>query len=113
MQISLSKFLGVVTGVVALGILGWYLYFSYNLFFAGEKVEDIPTIQSINVGILGPKAQKAAAALVNASEKIALKRKDIGYIDGTLYKSFTDIPDTVPLSDSRGRPDPFIPYVAP
>lgn len=113
MQISLSKFLGVVTGVVALLMLGWYLYFVYDLFFTGEKVEDSPTVQSINIGILGPKTQKAAAVLVNASDKIALKKKDIGFIESTLFKSFTDMPDTVPLSDSRGRPDPFIPYVAP
>lgn len=113
MQISLSKFLGIMVGVLALLMLGWYLYFAYDLFFNGEKVEDVPGLQSINIGAFGPKAQKAAAPLVNAADKIALKKKDIGFIDSDLFKSFTDIPESVPLSDSRGRPDPFFPYAAP
>jgi hypothetical protein len=57
--------------------------------------------------------QKAGAILVNKSDKIMLKEKDIIFTKGDLFKSFTEIPEGIPMSDSRGRADPFVPYVAP
>lgn len=113
MQISISKFTGVVTGILSLGVVIAFGYFTFNLFFGGDNVADVPTVTSINLTILGPKAQKAAAVLVNASDKVTLKKKDIAFTESSLYKSFTETPDSVPLSESRGRPDPFVPYVAP
>lgn len=113
MQISLSKFLGVITGVIGVGMFLWFGYFCYTLFFTGETPEQVPTLQNINVTILGPKMQKAAATLVNATDKITLKKKDVVFTESELFKSFTEIPEGVPMSDSRGRADPFVPYVAP
>lgn len=113
MQINISKFMGIVTGVVTLSLVGCLGYLSYTLFFSGEAVEVTPTLANVNVGILGPKMQKSAAALINASDKIALKKGDIVFTESNLFKSFTEIPSSVPLSESRGRPDPFVPYVAP
>ena len=113
MQINISKFMGIITGVVALGLLGFLGYLTYTLFFTGEKVEEVPTLSNVNVGILGPKMQKSAAALINASEKISLKKNDVAFTESNLFKSFTKVPGSVPLSESRGRPDPFVPYAAP
>jgi hypothetical protein len=113
MQINVTKFTQIITGLVALGLIGATGYFMFLLFFSGEAVSDTPTISSINTSVFGPKTQKAAAVLVNTTEKIALKKKDIAFTESALYKSFTDIPDSVSMSDSRGRPDPFVPYVAP
>jgi hypothetical protein len=113
MQISISKFTGFVTGVVSLLLIGGLGYLSFTLFFQGDAIIDTPDIKTINVGILGPKTQKAASALVNAADKIALKKKDLMFLDSNLYHSFVDFPDDVPTSTSRGRPDPFLPYAAP
>ena len=112
MEISVSKFVGAVTGIISVVFFGGFCYLAYGLFFEGEVIAEA-NINSINVGILGPKAGKAAAVLVNATDKITLKKKDLAFTESTLYKSFTDTPDDIPLSDSRGRPDPFVPYVAP
>lgn len=113
MQINVSKLIGGVVGLVSLVLLGGFLYLAYMLFLDGPKPNPIPTVGTINTAALGPKAQKAASALVNASDKILLKDSDLAFTKSYLYMSFTDIPDSVPLSDSRGRPDPFVPYVAP
>jgi hypothetical protein len=113
MQISLSKFLGVVTGLLGVGAFFSFGYFCYILFFTGEVKSEIPTVESINITVLGPKMQKAGAVLVNKSDKILLKKKDISFTEGDLFKSFTEMPESIPMSDSRGRADPFAPYVAP
>ena len=113
MQISLSKFLGVITGILGVGMFLWFGYFSYNLFFNGPKTSNSATVDSINVSIFGSKIQKAEAVLVNASDKILLSKKDISFTEGDLFKSFTEIPDGVSMTDSRGRADPFVPYIAP
>ena len=113
MQISLPKFVGFMIGVITVGLTAFFGYLMYTLFFTGESVIANPPITTINMTILGPKAQKAAAVLVNATDRIALKKKDIAFTESALFKSFTDIPDSVSLSESRGRPDPFVPYVAP
>ena len=111
MQINLSKFIGGLTGLVSLALVAGFGYLTFTLFFGGDT--GVATLESTNVSILGPKSQKAAAALLNATSKISLKKKDLAFTEGALFKSFTDVPDDVPLSDSRGRPDPFVPYVAP
>lgn len=113
MQISLSKFLGVVTGILGIGMFLWFGYFCFNLFLNGPKTNTSVNLESINVSIFGTKIQKAASVLVNASDKILLKKKDISFTEGDLFKSFTEIPEGVPMTDSRGRADPFVPYVAP
>ena len=113
MQISLSKFLGVITGILGVGMFLWFGYFSYNLFFKEESSSETLTIDSINVGILGAKMQKAASVLVNKSDRVLLKKKDISFTEGDLFKSFTEVPEGVPMTDSRGRADPFVPYIAP
>lgn len=112
MQISLSKFLGVLMGIVGVLLFLGFGYFCYLLFFDGPVPSPTPSLQSINVGILGPKMQKAAKVLVNASDKIALSKNDISFTESALFKSFKEIPDNVPMSDSRGRADPFVPYYA-
>jgi hypothetical protein len=113
MQISLSKFLGVVIGILGVGMFLFFGYFCYILFFTGETISEVPTLETVNITVLGPKMQKAGAILVNKSDKIMLKEKDIIFTKGDLFKSFTEIPEGIPMSDSRGRADPFVPYVAP
>jgi hypothetical protein len=113
MQISLSKFLGVMTAILGVGMFLWFGYFCYSLFFTGPTVAEVPTLASIDVAILGPKMQKAATVLVNKNDKILLKKSDILFTESDLFKSFTEVPESVPMSDSRGRADPFVPYVAP
>lgn len=105
--------MGMVTGALIVILTAFLGYLMFTLFFMGGKVEETPTLANINVGILGPKMQKSAAALINASEKIALKKSDIAFTESSLFKSFTENPGSVPLSESRGRPDPFLPYAAP
>jgi hypothetical protein len=113
MQISLSKFLGVVTGIIGVGMFLYFGYFCYDLFFTGDSTSDTVSVETLNISVLGPKMQKAGAVLVNKTDKIMLKKKDIAFTEGDLFKSFTEIPKGVQMTDSRGRADPFVPYVAP
>lgn len=112
MQISPSKFTGALVGIAIILMLGGGLYFLYGLFFLGPKPQESVSIDTLNVGILKSKMQKAGSALVGKN-KVSLRKQDIVFAESALYKSFTDIPEGVPLSDSRGREDPFAPYVAP
>ena len=113
MQINLSKFIGGMVGVISLVMVIGFGYLAFDLFFGGNDV-NVPTLENVNTSILGPKMQKAAAALINATDKISLKEdKALSFTKSELYKRFVDMPEDVPLSDSRGRPDPFVPYVAP
>lgn len=113
MQINVSKFIGGTVGVISLALVFGFGYLAFDLFFGGDTV-DVPTLENVNTNLLGPKMQKAAAALINATDKISLKEdKALSFTKSELYKRFVDMPEDVPLSDSRGRPDPFVPYVAP
>jgi hypothetical protein len=67
----------------------------------------------MNISIFGPKIQQSAQILTGSSQKVSFKKKDLAFSETQLYKNFTDLPEVVPLSDSRGRADPFVPYVAP
>lgn len=53
-------------------------------------------------------------AFINAKNKINLKRKDITFLNpgfaADIYSTLIDHTETIPMTDSRGRPDPFIPY---
>lgn len=111
MQINLSKFIGFLTGVASVALIGGFGYFMYLVFFVGPEPEQIPSLETISVGTFGPKLQKAASAV--RDKKIQLDKKNISFTESALFKSFTDVPDSVPLSDTRGRDDPFVPYVAP
>lgn len=114
MQVNISKLVGGVSGVVGIILVGISLYFMYSIFFGDNEPLPAPTLSTLDVSIFGAKVKLAASALTGASQKISLdKKKDLIFIESKLYKSFTDMPEDVPLSDSRGRPDPFIPYVAP
>ena len=113
MDINISKLEGIVTGVIITLLFGGFFYLAYVVFFTGPQAESSATITTINPSIFGPKIQKAASVVVDASSKISLKKNDIAFTESALYKSFTDIPEIVPPSDSRGRPDPFVPYAAP
>ena len=118
MEINTSKLLGFLTGLlIILGVLGSG-YVLYTVFFTGDEVEVSPSLNSINPNLFGPKTQKAASMLVDKTQQVSLDPvKDISFIKGSLYNSFTDVPEVVPLSTSRGRSDPFLPaddtYVAP
>jgi hypothetical protein len=83
----------------------------FLIFFTGPKAEAAPSIAAINPAVFGPKIQKAAVTV--QGKKITLSKKDILFTESPLFKSFTEVPKPVPLSDTRGRPDPFVPYVAP
>ena len=73
-----------------------------------------PVLTVASVGVFGPKLQKAASSIVEPSAKVELnKDKNLQFLDSALYNSFTIRPDAIPLSKSRGRADPFVPYVAP
>ncbi len=114
MQIQLSKFVAFLTGVASIVFLGAFGYFLYLVLFSGPSVESSPTIASINPANFGPKVQKAATLVKDVNDKkIRLSKNDITFTDSLLFKSFTDIPDAIPLSETRGRDDPFVPYVAP
>jgi len=113
MQISPSKLAGFLTLIVSIGLIGAFGYFSYITLFSGSSTEVGTSIETVNAGAFGSKMQKAVKALSGGSGKISLKKKDLAFTEKDLFNSFTDIPDSVPLSDSRGRPNPFVPYVAP
>jgi|JI10StandDraft_1071094.scaffolds.fasta_scaffold1058604_2 hypothetical protein len=113
MQISPSKLAGFLTLIASISLVGAFGYFSYKSVFDGASAEVGTSIETVKGGAFGPKMQKAVKALSGGSGKISLKKKDLAFIEKDLFNSFTDIPDSVPLSDSRGRPNPFVPYVAP
>lgn len=113
MQISLSKLNAVVTGIIIIGLIGYTGYFLFGIFVRGPKPNPTPVISEASVGVYGSKMQKAASALVNPAQKVNLSKKDLSFTEKDLFNSFTELPIKVPLTDSRGREDPFVPYVAP
>ncbi len=113
MEINLAKFEKGVIGIVAVLFALLMLYLTYTLFFVGPAIDSNPSLATITPANFGPKVQKAAATLTDKTQKVMLGRNDLMFTETALYKSFTDLPLDVPLSDKRGRPDPFVPYVAP
>jgi hypothetical protein len=108
MQVNNSVLKMIVTGILALGIIAAPIYFAYDMFFG----KDVTTLGP-NPALYGPKVQKASSILSGeASSKMSFKQADVSFLDTPLYKSFVDPPIDVPLSESRGRPDPFVPYYA-
>lgn len=113
MEINPSKFAAALSGIASLALIGGMGYFLYAVFFDGAKPQDVISVQTINVSVFGPRIQAAAIVLTGTSQKLSFKKSDLSFTETPLYKNFTDLPEVVPLSDSRGRPDPFVPYVAP
>lgn len=114
MQISISKLYIILTGLVVAGMIGYNGYFFYIVFLQGPNPDPSPVISMDNISGLSQKLQKAAASIVDPAQKISLNmKKDLQFLDTPLYQSFKDLPEVVPLTNSRGRADPFTPYVAP
>mgnify|MGYP003442129372 CR=1 FL=1 len=113
MDINVAKLEKWVAIIACAAVIGFGGYLAYVVFFTGPKVESNPTLAGVNASLFGPKIQKAAAALTDNNQKILLKKKNLEFSETALYKSFQDLPVDVPLSDSRGRPDPFVPYASP
>ncbi len=111
MNISLSKVKDIGVGLAVVAIICYTLFLGYGIFFPEEQVST--DVAAVNAGLLGPKLQKAALILNNPREKVSFKQKDILFTEGVLYKSFVNFPESVPLSDKRGREDPFVPYATP
>ncbi len=112
MQVNIQKLQGIVTGVLAIGIVGFSIYFLYTVFMTGPVPELSPSLSTVNSGAFAgvPKVQKVAEAVKGTGEKFALKKKNYQFIEKPVYKSFTNDPVDVPLSEKRGRADPFAPY---
>ncbi len=111
MNISLSKVKDVGVGLVVVGMVCYTLFLGYGVFFPEEQVST--DITAVNAGLLGPKLQKAALILNDPREKLSFKQKDLLFSETVLYKSFVNFPEDIPLSEKRGREDPFVPYVTP
>lgn len=111
MQINLSKFVGLLTGIAAAGAIGFFCYFMYLLFFVGPVPDGVAMNATIDTTIFADNIQKAAA--ITKNKNIFLGKTNITFTDSALFKSFSEVPEPVPLTDTRGRDDPFVPYVAP
>jgi len=114
MNISIQQLEKFVTGVLAIALVGFSLYLAYIVFFTGPKPTEGLEVSSVNKSIFsGNKKLESAAAYVNdpAFKEIS---KSFRFTETALYKSFTDIPEDIPMSDKRGRANPFVPsYVTP
>lgn len=113
MDINVSKLAKWASLVIGVGIIGFNLYLGYVVFFTGPKPEETPSLAAVNAGLFNDKVQKVVSALNVPAQKVNLKSSDLRFTQSALYKSFDEFPIDVPLSDSRGRPDPFVPYAAP
>jgi hypothetical protein len=108
MNISLSKVKDIGVGLVVVGLVCYTLYLGYKMFFPPEQAS--VDVAAVNTGLLGPKLQQAALILNNPAQKISFKQKDLLFTESVLYKSFVNFPENIPLSEKRGREDPFVPY---
>ena len=114
MQISISKLFLFISGLFAVALVAASGYIIYLIFFTGIEKNLNPTVSTINIAVYGTKIGATAAALADPSKKISLNLdKDLAFIKSDLYKSFSTPLTEIPLSDSRGRANPFVPYVAP
>lgn len=111
MQISLSKLLKVLTGLIVIGLVGYMIYFLYDLFFNGPKPNLSPVVTTANIATFGPKLQSAVSALADPTKKVLLSKKDLQFTETDLFKSFTELPIAISTTTKRGREDPFTPYV--
>jgi hypothetical protein len=112
MEINPQKFAAVVSAVASIGLIGCTVYFLFIIFFGVKAPEQVSDVSQVNSSAFGPKVQEAASVLTGA-KKISFKQKDMAFTESALFKNFTDLPETVSLTNERGRPDPFVPYVAP
>lgn len=108
MNISISLIKNVATGIICLGLVVYSFYLGYGIFF--KKVEVSTDVSTVNAGLLGQKLQKAALFLNSKTEKVSFSKTTLLFSQGALYKSFINVPEAIPLSDKRGREDPFVPY---
>lgn len=109
MEISPSKFAAFLSGIISLVLVGGMFYFCYILFFSNSSYVSGGPVTTSDILVFGPK-MRAAVVVADPQQKLSFSSP---YIDTLLFKSFSDKPEVVPLTDSRGRPDPFVPYVAP
>lgn len=117
MTINVHKLEGVVTGAIAVGMVSFFAYFIYLVFFTGPVPETSPSLSSVNPGVFSsfPKMNKAAEVVTGAEDKFVFRKKgQPPLVQKKIYQSFTDDPVDVPLSEKRGRADPFVlPYATP
>ncbi len=113
MQISPVKFTGFMVAIASVGFFVFFLYVLYLVFFGGPVPVVVNTTKDLNPSTFGAKYKKALSALNDSANKISLGKSDISFTRENLFKSFVDEPEDVPMTDSRGRDDPFFPYAAP
>ncbi len=115
MEINLQKLQAGVAAGIGVAIVAYSLYLGYSVFFSGPVAESSPTLASVSPSSFSGanKIKKSAEMVGGTGKKISFTRKDYLFTESSVYKSFTDDPVVVPLSDTRGRPDPFVPYAAP
>ncbi|MEN9552198.1 MAG: hypothetical protein RI935_575 [Candidatus Parcubacteria bacterium] len=102
MNISISLIKDSAVGLIVIGIIGYSLFLGYGVFFREPAVSS-----SVSASLLGPRLQ--AAALI-VQEKVSFSPNNLTFTKTPLYTSFIDPPEIVPLSDKRGRDDPFVPF---
>lgn len=107
MNFSLSKIKDIGVGLI-IGLISYTLFLGYGIFF--KKIETPTDLASVNTSLLGPKLQKAATIVNSPTEKISFKKKDLLFSETPLYQSFVNDPESVSLSEKRGRDNPFVPY---
>lgn len=99
----------IIIALIVVAILGGGGYYGYTAFVLDDTA--ITTSGEIDTSFLDPNL----VAFINVKSKINLKPKDISFLNpgpaAEIYKLLTDHTETISPTDSRGRPDPFIPYV--
>jgi hypothetical protein len=114
MNISIQQLEKAVVGILMVGVVGFSLYLGYIVFFTGPKPSEFSDVTSVNKGMFsGNKKLESAAGAVNDPSFKSIS-KTFQFTQSALYKSFTESPESVPLSEKRGRANPFVPsYVTP
>lgn len=90
---------GVIAALLVLGGGGYY-YFSQTPAAAPAKA-------SVDVSLLAPTVK----SFLNGPDKYNFK--DLSFSKSDIYPQLVDYSQAIPFKVPEGRPNPFVPYVAP
>lgn len=90
--------------VILIAVLGG-AYYLYTMFSTEDVTTTSPTV---NAALLGPNL----TVFLKAVNEDKLTFKNTTFMDSALVKELTDHSQTIGVTNSRGRMDPFVPYAS-
>lgn len=103
-----SFFIQKKTILIEAIILVAFLFGAYYLYTSFSQEETVTTTVSVNEQLLG----QNFVLFLKAVNQDRISFRDINFMDSELVRQLRDFSETISITDSRGRVDPFVPYAS-